>query len=181
MAFTLPELPYPKHALAPHISAETMAYHYGRHHQTYVNTLNRLTEGKPEANASLEDLIRTADGAIFNNAAQVWNHTFFWQCMSPSGGGKPPSDVADAINQVCGSVEEFQERFTNAASAFLGRGIPGLPKIRPGRSASKPWPMRAIPYRRAKPRCSPSTSGSMPTTSITAMRVRSTSEPSGTS
>jgi Fe-Mn family superoxide dismutase len=133
MAFTLPELPYSKDALAPHISAETMEYHYGRHHQAYVNTLNRLTEGKPEANQSLEELIRTADGAVFNNAAQVWNHTFFWNCMSPSGGGKPPSDVADAIGQVAGSLEEFQERFTNAAIGLFGSGWTWLAKDRDGK------------------------------------------------
>jgi Fe-Mn family superoxide dismutase len=133
MTFRLPELPYSKDALAPHISAETMEYHYGKHHQAYVNNLNRLTEGKPEANASLEELIRTADGALFNNAAQVWNHTFFWHCLSPSGGGQPPSDVADAISQVCGSLEEFQERFTNAAISLFGSGWTWLAKDREGK------------------------------------------------
>ncbi len=150
MAFTLPELPYPKDALAPHISAETMEYHYGRHHQTYVNTLNRLTEGKPEANASLEELIRTADGAIFNNAAQVWNHTFFWQCMSPSGGGKPPSDVADAINQVCGSVEEFQEGFTNAAISLFGSGYTWLAKDQAGKISIETMANAGNPLREGK-------------------------------
>jgi len=122
MAFTLPELPYPKDALAPHISAETFEYHYGKHHQAYVNTLNRLVEGKPEANKSLEELIRTADGALFNNAAQTWNHTFFWHCMSPKGGGAPSGDVAAAINQACGSFETFKETFTNAAINLFGSG-----------------------------------------------------------
>lgn len=133
MAFTLPELPYAKDALAPHISAETMEFHHGKHHQAYVNNLNRLTEGKPEANKSLEELIRTADGGVFNNAAQVWNHTFFWNCMSPSGGGKPSSDVADAIAQVCGSLEEFQERFTNAAIGLFGSGWTWLAKDQYGK------------------------------------------------
>jgi superoxide dismutase, Fe-Mn family len=128
MAFTLPELPYAKDALAPHMSAETLEFHYGKHHQAYVTNLNRLTEGKPEANKSLEELIRTAEGAIFNNAAQVWNHTFFWNCMSPSGGRRPSSDVADAISQVCGGFEEFKETFTNTAIGLFGSGWTWLAK-----------------------------------------------------
>jgi superoxide dismutase, Fe-Mn family len=133
MAFTLPELPYPKDALAPHLSAETLEYHYGKHHQTYVNTLNRLVEGKPEANKSLEELIRTADGALFNNAAQAWNHTFFWHCMSPRGGGAPSGDVAAAINQACGNFETFKEAFTNAAISLFGSGWTWLAKDREGK------------------------------------------------
>ena len=90
MAFELPPLPYAKDALQPHISSETLDYHYGRHHQTYVTNLNNLTQGKPEANQTLEELIRTAPaGGLFNNAAQVWNHTFYWNSMSPRGGGEP--------------------------------------------------------------------------------------------
>ena len=92
MAFTLPELPYAKDALAPHISPETLDFHYGKHHQAYVNNLNQQTQGKPEANKTLEELICTAEGGIFNNAAQVWNHTFFWHCMKPGGGGAPSGD-----------------------------------------------------------------------------------------
>jgi Fe-Mn family superoxide dismutase len=127
MAFTLPELPYSKDALAPHMSAETLEFHYGKHHQAYVTNLNRLTEGKPEASKSLEDLIRTAEGGLFNNAAQVWNHTFFWNCMSPNG-GRPPSDVSDAISQVCGSFDEFKDTFTNAAIGLFGSGWTWLAK-----------------------------------------------------
>jgi Fe-Mn family superoxide dismutase len=133
MPFALPELPYAKDALASHISAETMEFHYGRHHRGYVDTLNRLTEGKPEADKSLEELIRTAEGPLFNNAAQVWNHTFFWNCLSPSGGGNPPSDVADAIAQVCGSFEEFKERFTSSAISLFGSGYTWLVKDRHGK------------------------------------------------
>jgi Fe-Mn family superoxide dismutase len=149
MAFTLPELPYAKDALAPHISAETMEYHYGKHYHAYVNTLNRLTEGKPEANKSLEELIRTANGAIFNNAAQVWNHSFFWLCMSPSG-GKPASDVADAISQVCGSLEEFQERFTDAAISLFGSGYTWLAKDQTGKISIETMANAGNPLRDGK-------------------------------
>src|SRR5213080_1290882 len=94
MAFELPPLPYAKDALQPHISAETLDYHYGRHHQTYVTNLNNLTQGKPEASKTLEELIRTApEGGLFNNAAQVWNHTFYWNSLSPRGGGEPSGEV----------------------------------------------------------------------------------------
>jgi len=122
MAFTLPELPYAKDALAPHISPETLDFHYGKHHQAYVNNLNQQTQGKPEANKTLVELIRTAEGGIFNNAAQVWNHTFFWHCMRPGGGGTPSGDVAAAINQACGNFESFKETFTNAATSLFGSG-----------------------------------------------------------
>lgn len=130
MAFTLPPLPYPRDALAPHMSAETLEFHYGKHHQAHVNNLNRLIEGKPEANKSLEELIKTAEGGIFNNAAQVWNHTFFWQCMSPKGGGEPSGDVAAAVNQACSGLEAFKETFTNSAISLFGSGYTWLVKDR---------------------------------------------------
>ncbi len=128
MAFTLPELPYAKDALQPHISAETIDFHYGKHHQAYVNNLNTLTQGKPEADTSLEELIRTAEGGLFNNAAQVWNHTFYWHCLSPTGGGTPSGDAADAINKTSGNFEAFKEAFSNAAITLFGSGWAWLVK-----------------------------------------------------
>jgi superoxide dismutase, Fe-Mn family len=132
MAFTLPELPYAKDALQPHISAETLDFHYGRHHQAYVTNLNNLTQGKPEADKSLEELIRTADGPLFNNAAQVWNHTFYWHCMSPRGGGAPTGDVLAAVNKVSGSFDAFKQAFSNAAISLFGSGWTWLAKDRAG-------------------------------------------------
>ncbi len=122
MAFELPALPYARNALAPHISEETIDYHYGRHHQTYVTNLNNLTQGTSNADKSLEDLIKTADRGLFNNAAQVWNHTFYWNCMSPNGGGQPSGDVAAAINGLCGSFDAFVEAFNAAAAGQFGSG-----------------------------------------------------------
>jgi Fe-Mn family superoxide dismutase len=122
MAFTLPPLPYPQDALQPHISAETIAFHYGKHHQAYVNNLNTLTQGKPEANHSLEELIRTTDGGLFNNAAQVWNHTFYWHCLAPKGGGSPTGEVAAALNSACGSFDAFKDAFSKSALGLFGSG-----------------------------------------------------------
>jgi Fe-Mn family superoxide dismutase len=122
MAFTLPALPYAKDALAPHISAETLEYHHGKHHNAYVTNLNKLTEGKPEASKSLEDVIMSADGGVFNNAAQVWNHTFYWHCMKPGGGGQPTGDLLAAINRDFGSFDKFKEEFSNAAATQFGSG-----------------------------------------------------------
>ena len=123
MAFTLPPLPYAKDALAPHISAETLEYHHGKHHQAYVTNLNKLLEGKPEANKSLEEIIKGAEpGGVFNNAAQVWNHTFYWHSMKPNGGGQPTGDLADAIKRDFGSFEKFSEDFSNAAATQFGSG-----------------------------------------------------------
>src|ERR1700742_2562381 len=99
MAFTLPPLPYDKSALAPHLSAETLDYHHGKHHAAYVTNLNKLIDGKPEAQKSLEEIIKSSDGPLFNNAAQVWNHTFYWSCMKPGGGGQPTGYLLDAINR----------------------------------------------------------------------------------
>ena len=122
MAFTLPPLPYDKSALAPHISAETLEYHYGKHHETYVTTLNKLTEGKPEASKSLEEVILSSEGPLFNNAAQVWNHTFYWSSMKPNGGGQPTGDLAAAITRDFGSFEKFSEAFTTAGTTQFGSG-----------------------------------------------------------
>ena len=98
MEHQLPALPYAKNALAPHISEETMEYHYGKHHQTYVTNLNNLIKGTEFENASLEDIVKKSSGGIYNNSAQVWNHTFFWNCLKPNGGGAPTGALADAIN-----------------------------------------------------------------------------------
>jgi Fe-Mn family superoxide dismutase len=122
MAFTLPPLPYDKNALAPHISAETLDFHHGKHHQAYVTNLNKALEGKPEASKSLEEIILASDGPVFNNAAQVWNHTFYWSSMKPSGGGQPTGDLADAIKRDFGSFEKFSEAFSNAAATQFGSG-----------------------------------------------------------
>jgi superoxide dismutase, Fe-Mn family len=122
MAFTLPPLPYDKTALAPHISAETLEFHYGKHHKAYVDNLNKLTEGKPEATKSLEDVIKSSEGGVFNNAAQVWNHTFYWSSLKPNGGGQPTGDLAQAITRDFGSYEKFAEEFTTAGTTQFGSG-----------------------------------------------------------
>jgi len=119
MAFELPPLPYAKDALEPHISQETLEYHYGKHHQTYVDKLNGLVPGTEYEGKELEEIIKTSSGKVFNNSAQIWNHTFYWHCMSPQGGGEPTGAVADAINAAFGSFETFKEEFnTNAANNF---------------------------------------------------------------
>ncbi len=122
MQHELPPLPYAKDALAPHVSAETLDYHYGKHHQTYVTNLNKLVPGTEFENMGLEDIIKKASGWIFNNAAQVWNHTFYWNCLSPSGGGEPSGALADAINQAFGSFDAFKEKFSTSAATNFGSG-----------------------------------------------------------
>ncbi len=122
MAFTLPALPYAKDALAPHITAETLEFHHGKHHNAYVTNLNKLTEGKPEAEKSLEDIIMTSEAGVFNNAAQIWNHTFYWSSMKPGGGGAPTGDIAAAITRDFGSFDKFKEEFTAAATTQFGSG-----------------------------------------------------------
>jgi Fe-Mn family superoxide dismutase len=124
----LPELPYAKTALAPHISAETLEFHYGKHHATYVANLNKLIVGTEFAEASLEDIIKKASGPIFNNAAQVLNHTFYWNSLSPKGGGEPAGALADAINKAFGSFATFKEKLTAAAVTQFGSGWAGLVK-----------------------------------------------------
>jgi Fe-Mn family superoxide dismutase len=120
MAFELPALPYAKDALAPHISAETLDYHHGKHHKTYVDKLNGLIPGTEFEGKSLEEIIKTSSGGVFNNAAQIWNHTFYWHCLSPNGGGAATDAVAEAINKAFGSFDKFKEEFTNSAINNFG-------------------------------------------------------------
>ncbi|KNC09475.1 superoxide dismutase [Klebsiella sp. RIT-PI-d] len=122
MSFELPALPYAKDALEPHISAQTLTYHHGKHHQAYVTNLNNLIKDTQWENQSLEDIIRGSEGAIFNNAAQVWNHTFYWHCLAPDAGGEPGSDLAAALSQSFGSVDDFKKQFTDAAIKNFGSG-----------------------------------------------------------
>ncbi len=122
MSHTLPPLPYAMDALAPIISKETLEYHYGKHHQAYVTNLNNLIKDTEFANASLEDTIMKSSGGIFNNAAQVWNHTFYWNCMTPKGAGKPQGKLADAMTKAFGSFDEFKKRFSQTAITTFGSG-----------------------------------------------------------
>ncbi len=120
MAFQLPALPYAKTALAPHISEETLEFHYGKHHQTYVDKLNGLVPGTEFEGKSLEEIVKTSSGGVFNNAAQVWNHTFFWNSLSPAGGGEPTGALAEAITASFGSFAAFKEQFTTSAINNFG-------------------------------------------------------------
>ena len=133
MEHKLPELPYALDALQPHISQETLEYHYGKHHQTYVTNLNNLINGTEFADASLEDIIRKSSGGIFNNAAQVWNHSFYWNCLSPNGGGAPTGALAAAIDEAFGSFDAFKEKFSQTAITTFGSGWGWLIKNANGR------------------------------------------------
>ena len=128
MAFTLPELPYAKTALAPTISEETLDFHYGKHHQTYVDKLNGLVPGTEYEGKSLEEIIKSSSGGVFNNAAQIWNHTFYWNCLSPNGGGEPTGALADAINAKWDSFANFKEVFSTEAANNFGSGWTWLVK-----------------------------------------------------
>ncbi len=120
MSHVLPELPYAMDALAPHISQETLEFHYGKHHATYVTKLNGLIEGTDFEGKSLEDIVKTSNGGVFNNAAQIWNHTFYWNSLSPNGGGAPTGTLAEAINAKWGSYEEFKAAFNDKAVNNFG-------------------------------------------------------------
>ncbi|HAN55074.1 MAG TPA: superoxide dismutase [Fe] [Betaproteobacteria bacterium] len=132
MIHELPALPYAKDALQPHISAETIEYHYGKHHQAYVTNLNNLIKGTEFEAMSLEDIIMKSSAGVFNNAAQVWNHTFYWNCLSPNGGGAPTGALADAINAKWGSFDAFKEAFSKAAVGTFGSGWAWLVKGKDG-------------------------------------------------
>lgn len=129
---TLPPLPYAKDALVPYISAETLEYHYGKHHQTYVDNLNKLIAGTEFERASLEQIVQKAQGPLFNNAAQVWNHTFYWNGLKPKGGGEPSGKLAEAINKAFGSFANFKQQFTQAAVGLFGSGWAWLVKKKDG-------------------------------------------------
>lgn len=122
MAIELPDLPYVKNALEPHISEETLEFHYGKHHKTYVDKLNGLLPGSEFEQKSLEEIVKSSSAGVFNNAAQIWNHTFYWNCLSPSGGGEANGKVAEAINNAFGSFAAFKEELTNSAIANFGSG-----------------------------------------------------------
>lgn len=122
MSVTLPELPYAMDALSPHISKETLEFHYGKHHQTYVTNLNNLTEGGEHAKSSLEEIVLKSSGGMFNNAAQIWNHTFYWNSLSPKGGGEPSGKIAELINRDFGSFASFKEEFSKACITLFGSG-----------------------------------------------------------
>ena len=132
MPFILPELPYPKDALAPHISAETLDFHYGKHHQTYVTNLNNLVPGTEFADKTLDEIVNKSTGGIFNNAAQIWNHTFYWHSLSPTGGGKPQGRLLELINKSFGGFDPFKEEFTNKAKTLFGSGWVFLVKTADG-------------------------------------------------
>ena len=133
MAFTLPALPYAMNALEPYISQRTLEFHYGKHHQAYVTNLNNLVPGTAFENATLEEIIMKATGGIFNNGAQVWNHTFYWNCMNPKGGGEPTGKLADNIKKDFGSFADFQVKFTTAAATLFGSGWAWLVKNADGK------------------------------------------------
>ncbi len=122
MSFKQPDLPYALDGLAPFLSEEQMSYHYGKHHAAYFNNLNGLVEGKPEADLPLRELVVKSEGPVFNNSAQAWNHSFFWQCMAPSGGGQPAGELLTRIESDFGSLDQFKEQFSTAAAKLFGSG-----------------------------------------------------------
>jgi Fe-Mn family superoxide dismutase len=142
----LPELPYSKDALQPHISAETLEYHYGKHHKAYVDNLNAAIKGTDMEKMSLEEIIKKATpGPLFNNSAQVWNHTFYWHCLSPKGGGEPKGAVAEAINKSFGDFKTFKEKFQETAVKTFGSGWAWLVKKSDGTLAIESTPNAATP------------------------------------
>ncbi len=146
MAFTLSPLPWSKDALAPHISAETIDFHYGKHHQAYVTNLNKALEGKPEASKSLEEIIVSSDGGVFNNAAQIWNHTFYWNSMKPQGGGKPTGRLLELVTRDFGSVDNLLQQLGEAAKTQFGSGWAWLVeeggKLKVTKTANADLPMK---------------------------------------
>src|SRR5260363_121902 len=179
MTHILADLPYPKHALAPHISEETLEYHYGKHHQSYVTTLNALIPGTEFEDLPLEAIIKKASGPIFNNAAQVWNHSFFWNCLTPQGAPSPGARWAMQFSVNGARMTALKRRSQNWRSALLALAGPGWSGRRTVRLIWRQPSMRArrLPLRPS--RCSRSMYGSMPITSITATRARNSLKHSG--
>ena len=152
MKFELPPLPYAKHALEPHMSRETVEYHYEKHHRGYLAKLQKAIDGTPEAEKSLEDIILSSEGSVFNNAAQVWNHTFFWNCMDPRGGGEPGGDIAVGLRDAFGSFDSFRKQFVEAGTSRFGSGYVWLIldrdrrfRITSTRNADTPLTQQEIP------------------------------------
>jgi Fe-Mn family superoxide dismutase len=133
MAISLPPLPYSNDALVPHISPETIEYHYGKHHKTYVDKLNGLISGTEFQDMNLEEIVKKSSGGIFNNAAQIWNHTFYWNCLAPKAGGEPAKILADQLSKNFGSLEKFKEQFSAAATNQFGSGWAWLVKKSDGK------------------------------------------------
>ena len=133
MEHKLPPLPFAKNALVPHMSEETLDFHYGKHHQAYVTNLNKMIPGTEFENLTLEEIVRKSSGPVFNNSAQVWNHTFFWNCLSPQGGGEPGGKLADGIRAQFGSFAQFKEKFSAAAVGQFGSGWAWLSRDKDGK------------------------------------------------
>lgn len=150
MEHKLPPLPYAKEALAPHISAETLEFHYGKHHATYVANLNKLIPGTEFESMSLEEIVKKSSGGIFNNAAQIWNHTFYWNSLSPTGGGEPTGALADAINKQFASFAQFKEKFANTAVTTFGSGWAWLIKNGDGSLAIESTSNAGTPLKEGK-------------------------------
>ena len=143
--FTLMALPYADSALAPVISANTLGFHHGKHHKTYVDNLNKMIEGTEFADMALEEIIRKSQGGMFNNAAQIWNHTFYWNCLKPAGGGEPTGKLADAINAAFGDFARFKEQFTDTSIKTFGSGWGWLVQRADGSLALASTPNAATP------------------------------------
>jgi Fe-Mn family superoxide dismutase len=150
MTFELPQLPYSKDALSPHISVETLDYHHGKHHQAYVTNLNNLVSGTKWEDKSLEEIVRAAEGGIFNNGAQVWNHTFYWNGLSPQGGDDPTGELLERINSAFGSFASLKEQFTKAAVSHFGSGWAWLVKDADGKLSIETTANAGCPLRHGK-------------------------------
>lgn len=150
MKHELPPLPYAVDALAPHLSRETLEYHHGKHHRAYVDKLNELIEGTEFENAALEDIVRRASGELFNNAAQAWNHAFYWQCLSPRGGGEPSSDFGRELKSAFRSFAAFNEKFSKAAEKTFGSGWTWLVRNKAGSLAVVSTGNAETPMRRGQ-------------------------------